>query len=129
MTSREVEGITGWHHGRVSGYLSGLHRKKVISRLAEKSNGYRVYVLPEYVAGRKTQPYGRKSALKPWRNSQGQLARGTVIAVEDDSYVCLDPFRNVFTGADGKVSLGDILTRAKDRGARVYIAFQPQGNI
>jgi predicted HTH transcriptional regulator len=40
------------HHGTISGALSVLHKTGYISRLKDKRNGCKVYVLPNYVNGR-----------------------------------------------------------------------------
>ena len=60
MTWKELAEITGWHHGTVSGALSVLHKTGRIARLTEKRGRCRVYVTPEYVAGRETDEQGRK---------------------------------------------------------------------
>lgn len=54
----EVADALRIHHGQASGALSGLHRTKRIARLDEKRGRCAVYVLPAFVAGRDTQPYG-----------------------------------------------------------------------
>jgi hypothetical protein len=46
------------HHGRVSGALSVLHKVGKLSRLTEVRGKCKVYVLPEYVNGRPTEPHG-----------------------------------------------------------------------
>lgn len=46
------------HHGEASGSLSGLHKKGKIARLTDVRSGCKVYVLPENVVGRETEPYG-----------------------------------------------------------------------
>ena len=48
------------HHGRVSGALSVLHKEGRLSRLTETRDRCKVYVLPDYVDGRPTEPFGRK---------------------------------------------------------------------
>lgn len=47
----------GYHHGQASGVLSGLHKTEHIARLAERRGRCKVYVLPEYVDDRITEPY------------------------------------------------------------------------
>ena len=59
-TWKEIFDISALHHGKVSGALSVLHKEAKISRLLEKRNGCRVYVLNEYVSGRETDSQGRK---------------------------------------------------------------------
>jgi hypothetical protein len=46
------------HHGRVSGALSVLHKVGKLIRLTETRGRCKVYVLPEYVNGRPTEPHG-----------------------------------------------------------------------
>lgn len=58
MTWAELANLTGWHHGQASGALSVLHKSGLISRLAERRGRCAVYVLPEYVDDRPTQPHG-----------------------------------------------------------------------
>lgn len=47
------------HHGTISGAVSNLHKKEIISRLAEKRGKNKVYVMPYNVAGRVTETQGR----------------------------------------------------------------------
>jgi hypothetical protein len=49
---------TTLHHGRVSGALSVLHKVGKLARLTEVRGKCKVYVLPEYVNGRPTEPHG-----------------------------------------------------------------------
>lgn len=53
------------HHGTASGTLSILHRDDRIARLAMRRGRCKVYVLKEYVAGRNTEPHGRKTRVCP----------------------------------------------------------------
>jgi len=46
------------HHGRVSGALSVLHKVGKLARLTETRGRCKVYVLPEFVNGRPTEPHG-----------------------------------------------------------------------
>jgi hypothetical protein len=46
------------HHGRISGALSVLHKVGKLSRLSETRGKCKVYVLPEYVNERVTEPHG-----------------------------------------------------------------------
>jgi hypothetical protein len=46
------------HHGRVSGALSVLHKVGKLSRLTEVRGRCKVYVLPEFVNDRPTEPHG-----------------------------------------------------------------------
>lgn len=49
----------GVHHGTASGALSILHRNGRIARLAERRDGCKIYVVPQYVMGRTTETQGR----------------------------------------------------------------------
>lgn len=49
---------TNLHHGRVSGALSVLHKVGKLARLTEVRGKCKVYVLPEYVGDRPTEPHG-----------------------------------------------------------------------
>lgn len=60
LTWVELQKILPLHHGTLSGSLSVLHKQGVISRLSEKRNGCKVYVLPEFVNNRMTEIHGRK---------------------------------------------------------------------
>lgn len=57
ITVAEIRDST-LHHGRVSGALSVLHKVGKLSRLTEVRGRCKVYVLPEYVNGRPTEPHG-----------------------------------------------------------------------
>jgi hypothetical protein len=46
------------HHGRVSGALSVLHKVGKLARLTEVRDKCKVYVLPEFVNDRQTEPHG-----------------------------------------------------------------------
>jgi hypothetical protein len=46
------------HHGRVSGALSVLHKVGKLARLHETRDKCKVYVLPEFVNDRQTEPHG-----------------------------------------------------------------------
>lgn len=60
ITWKELAGENQWHHGQASGVLSVLHKVGKIARLTERRQKCFVYVLPEHVNGRDTQPHGRK---------------------------------------------------------------------
>lgn len=49
---------TNLHHGRISGALSVLHKMGKLARLREVRGKCKVYVLPEYVGERPTEPHG-----------------------------------------------------------------------
>lgn len=67
-TWKEIATQLGLHHGSASGVLSVLHLTGRIARLSDSRNHCKIYVLPEYVAGRKTEVHrGKKSAVhKCW---------------------------------------------------------------
>lgn len=44
------------HHGTLSSALTNLHRAGRLARLTEKRDRCHIYVLPEYAAGRATEP-------------------------------------------------------------------------
>ncbi len=57
LTWRELSNILNVHHGSASGLLSVLHKDGRIARLAERRDRCKVYVLPQFVAGRETEPH------------------------------------------------------------------------
>lgn len=59
-TWKEVAVKFGWHHGQASGVLSVLHKEGRIARLAETRNRCKVYVMPDCVNGRDTEPHASK---------------------------------------------------------------------
>lgn len=58
LTWRELDTLTSWGHGSTSRVLSDLHKAGLLARLSEVRNRCKVYVLPEYVGGRETEPHG-----------------------------------------------------------------------
>lgn len=62
LTWLEIHYVTGLHHGQVTGLLSVLHKAGRIARLRERRNHCSVYVMPEWVQGRATEPHGRRSS-------------------------------------------------------------------
>lgn len=80
------------HHGRVSGALSVLHKVGKLARLTEVRGKCKVYVLPEYVNDRPTEPHGvvhraDKETLDAAEQVENWLRRG-----EDESALFdLDP--------------------------------------
>jgi DNA-binding PadR family transcriptional regulator len=58
-TSREIEDAYDLDHGKVSGALSVLHKRGILALLAEKRDGFMIYVLTEFVKGRQVK--ARKS--------------------------------------------------------------------
>jgi hypothetical protein len=69
ITVKDLREMTDWHHGVASSVLSNLHMAERLARLAERRDRCAVYVLPEHVGGRETQPHARNapkpSALTP----------------------------------------------------------------
>lgn len=63
MTVSELRAKTGWHHGIASSSLTNLHGADKIARLEEKRNRCHVYVHPDFVNGRATQPKGRNKKV------------------------------------------------------------------
>jgi len=61
LTWKELARVAEWHHGQASGVLTVLHMAERITRLTEKRDRCRVYVLPEHVNGRATEPYVRQN--------------------------------------------------------------------
>jgi hypothetical protein len=67
-TWKEFAEAFGVHHGSASGVLSVLHLAGKIERLALTRNRCKIYVIPEYVAGRETEKHGsnKNVAHKCW---------------------------------------------------------------
>jgi predicted transcriptional regulator len=63
LTWKELSEITNWHHGQASGVLSVLHKEGLIARLKETRNRCLVYVAPEFVYGRPTEPHKSNRGL------------------------------------------------------------------
>ena len=53
----ELELILAVGHGQASSALSHLHRAQKVVRLRDRRNKQELYVLPDYVNGRKESPY------------------------------------------------------------------------
>lgn len=68
QTWRELADATGLHHGSASSSLSILHKEGKIARLTETRDRCKVYVQPDAVDGRDTEPYG-----KPGRPTTTQM--------------------------------------------------------
>lgn len=74
LTWRELSASTGQHHGQASGALSNLHKMGRVARLVERRGRCHVYVLPEYVADRPTEPHGGRpttSLADAWAEGYG----------------------------------------------------------
>jgi len=63
VTWIDVSALLGLHHGSASGLLSNLHREGRIVRLQEKRDGCLIYVLSQFVAGRRISPYKPRDHL------------------------------------------------------------------
>lgn len=55
VTHKDLTDHFQWHHGVTSGALSNLHGAGRIHRLALSREGSRIYVLPEFVGGRRVE--------------------------------------------------------------------------
>lgn len=88
-TAHETCRYLGIHHGSASGTLSRLHATGAAARLVDKRDGQSVYVLTEYVEGRKTIPYGQRKkpslllACEVGDDSLGRLASFTDVDEHD----------------------------------------------
>jgi hypothetical protein len=60
-TWREVSEALGMHHGSASAALSNLHRGDHLARLGISRQRSRVYVHPDFVGERTTEPAGQNS--------------------------------------------------------------------
>lgn len=65
VTWRDVADALGLHHGSASSVLSNLHKEGVVARVTTTRDRCKVYVLPEFVNGRDTEPHGRKPRACP----------------------------------------------------------------
>lgn len=65
ITVKELREQTGWHHGVASSILTHLHIAGDTVRLVDKRDKCHIYVLPQYDAGRPTEPYIPRSAKVP----------------------------------------------------------------
>ena len=59
ITVKDLREMSNIHHGQASSALSVLHKEGRLARLAETRDRCKVYVLPEYVGERTTEPFGR----------------------------------------------------------------------
>lgn len=65
LTWQELGDAMDWHHGTSSGCLSVLHKDGRIARLSDRRNRCKIYVHPDFVAGRAVEPHGRKPSVCP----------------------------------------------------------------
>lgn len=81
---------TGLHHGRASGALSVLHQRGLLTRLTDKRDRCKIYVLPEYVGNRAEEPYAPRNARTPLalsptaRQAAREALEAAVASVMDD---------------------------------------------
>lgn len=68
---REI-GFGRFHHGRISGALSDLHKAGRLAALTERRGRAHVYVLPEHVEGRE---------VRPFRGNRPKIDRADLLAV------------------------------------------------
>ena len=59
VTAKELSAILEIHHGWASAILSNHHKAGKFARLSEERDGFKIYVLPQYVNGRETEKQGR----------------------------------------------------------------------
>jgi hypothetical protein len=88
------------HHGRVSGALSVLHKVGKLVRLTEVRGRCKVYVLPDYVNGRPTEPHGvvhraDKETLEAAKTLEAWLLRNE----DADALFDMEPDRTGLNGA------------------------------
>lgn len=100
LTWRELAEAMGWHHGQASGALSGLHRQGLVARLGSgyKRSHCSAYVLPEYVNGRDTVPYGRHPLDPAYAQevtrrvqAEGRVTRAVALLDEVESVLDVRP--------------------------------------
>lgn len=60
-TWSDIAAALNVHHGSASGVLSVLHKAGKIMRLRQTRDRCKIYVLPDYVNGRDTEPHGRRA--------------------------------------------------------------------
>lgn len=65
VTWRDVSAWLNLHHGQASSALSILHKEGIAARLAATRDRCAIYVLPEHVNGRATNPYGKPPKTCP----------------------------------------------------------------
>ncbi len=60
VTIRDVRNaLDSHHHGTASSALSTLHKAGLLARLTDSRRGAAIYVLPQWIGGRNTEPQGR----------------------------------------------------------------------
>lgn len=88
------------HHGRISGALSVLHKVGKLVRLSEVRDKCKVYVLPEYVNGRATEPHGVVHKADKETLAAAALVEARLRRDEDyDALFDLDPASDEWTTA------------------------------
>lgn len=63
LTVAEFREMLGVHHGAASAALSALHKVGKLARLTEVRGRCHVYVAPEFINARETQPHGRSDTI------------------------------------------------------------------
>ena len=63
LTWSELAEALGLHHGQASGTLSVLHKAGQIERLKLSRNRCKIYVIPDHVDGRLTEPFAVKQSM------------------------------------------------------------------
>jgi hypothetical protein len=71
ITVKELRDYTQLHHGTASGLLSVLHKTGALARLSEVRDKCKVYVSPEHVEGRETEPQGSMRRRVAWDPPSG----------------------------------------------------------
>lgn len=90
LTWRELAMIHDWHHGQASSVLSVLHKGDRIARLEEQRDRCHVYVMPEFVWNRDTQPHGGRRQSSPDALAVAERKLAAVRALAEE-YALLDP--------------------------------------
>lgn len=106
-TYKEVGDSIGVGHGTSSGALSALHMAGKVARLTTIRQHCKVYVLPEYVEGRETEPQGRckhRQARTPVRDEVGKVI-GQVLLDLDEEGVAVTMTFDGFTLVADRVAL------------------------
>jgi len=76
LTWWEMDDLTGWGHGKVSGALSNLHKEGRIARLVETRGRSKVYILPDLVGDRPTEVRRSNKAVDSDSVEQAAYQRG-----------------------------------------------------
>lgn len=92
-TWQEVSSTLDVHHGQASGVLSGLHKTGHIARLSQRRGRCKIYVLPKYVLGCHTEPYGvtrktdtSRDQIVSWLSSQSVSVENNIVEQQWAAY-------------------------------------------